>query len=141
MKLEFYKKLSQKNFTSFKFTIFNQKTASREHCGSLGYLPVKTSERQVNSSPNTPSHSESYKTQRSLPSSETRRISDTPSFGKSKTSEAEKSEIIRRAIDFNEESILDEEDSSSDDGILMMKKVPLGKGSQSMSIIFFAPGK
>ena len=105
---------------------------SREHCGSFGYLPVKTSERQVNSSPNTPSHSESYNTQRSLPTLDNRRVSDTPSFGKLKTLEAEKLDTIRKALDFDEKSILDEEDSSSDDGISMMKKVPLGTVSQAL---------
>ena len=93
---------------------------------------MKTSERQVNSSPNTPSHSGSYNTQRSLPTLDNRRVSDTPSFGKLKTLEAEKLDTIRKALDFDEKSILDEEDSSSDDGISMMKKVPLGTVSQAL---------
>ena len=110
------------DFLLFLRIILTEAVKKEPQYGSLGFLQGKIA--QANSLPNTPAHSVTEK----IPPKD-RRISDTPGLKHLKT-------VVKppESTDFEEESILDEEDSSSDDGISMMKKVPLAQDNKKRDV-------
>ena len=114
---------------------FQTSTTRKEQSGSLGNLPGKTVQ-YASSLPNTPLHSINENKNNNVLR---RKVSDTP------PAVFNQIEITNNHnFEFEDDSIITEEEleeSSSDDGITMVKKVPLGPSSQKQHKIITQSNK
>ena len=139
---KFFTGLGWKYFLTFRIkplkrgfydVYFRTSTTRKEQSGSLGNLPGKTVQ-YASSLPNTPLHSINENKNNNVLK---RKASDTPPAVFNQIE-------ITNNFEFEDDSIITEEEleeSSSDDGITMVKKVPLGPSSQKQHKIITKSSK